>query len=64
LWARGVQNFALCAWARLDAKSPVDYLSNSARRDLMRTLCRQLLDTQPPSWPEVTTLTASLFDSA
>ncbi len=26
LWTRGVQNFAGCAWARLDGKSPVEYL--------------------------------------
>jgi 5-methylthioribose kinase len=64
LWARGVQNFALCAWARLDGKSPVDYLSDSSRRDLMRSLCRQVLDTRPRAWPSVSELAASLFDSA
>ena len=64
LWARGVQNFALCAWARLDGKSPVEYLSEERRRDLMRSLCHRVIDAQLTSWPEVTHFAESLFDSA
>jgi 5-methylthioribose kinase len=50
LWARGVRNFAACAWARLDGKSPVEYLSDS-RRDTMREICRKLFQEQPHDWP-------------
>ncbi len=32
LWSRGIQNFAACAWARIDGKSPVDYLDDPAAR--------------------------------
>ncbi|MEX0977475.1 MAG: aminoglycoside phosphotransferase family protein, partial [Pirellulales bacterium] len=56
LWARGVQNFALCAWARLDGKSPVEYLSEGKRRELVRGLCREILASQPRTWPEVVEL--------
>lgn len=64
LWARGVQNFALCAWARLDGKSPVEYLSDSTRRELVRCLCREVLENHPQTWPEVTQLATKLFDAA
>jgi 5-methylthioribose kinase len=62
LWARGVQNFAGCAWARLDGKSPVDYLSNPKRRDQLRAVCREVFNTHPIDWPEVTTLCTRVFD--
>jgi 5-methylthioribose kinase len=53
LWARGVQNFAGCAWARLDGKSPVEYLSDESRRDAVRELCREVFEEQPTTWAEV-----------
>jgi 5-methylthioribose kinase len=56
LWARGVQNFAGCAWARLDGKSPVEYLSEERRRAAVRGLCLQLFEERPTSWPEVVLL--------
>jgi 5-methylthioribose kinase len=64
LWARGIGNFALCAWARLDGKSPVEYLSDQARRELVRTLCREILDRNVRAWPEVVALAARHFDAA
>jgi 5-methylthioribose kinase len=53
LWRRGVQNFALCGWARLDGKSPVEYLSDERRRAAMRGLCRAVLEACPGTWAEV-----------
>jgi 5-methylthioribose kinase len=61
LWSRGVQNFALCAWSRLDAKSPVEYLTDESRRELMRSLCRQVLANRPQTWPEVITHATKVF---
>jgi 5-methylthioribose kinase len=59
LWSRGVRNFALCAWARLDGKSPVEYLSDERRREAMRGLCRALLERGVRTWPEALTLAGS-----
>jgi 5-methylthioribose kinase len=53
LWQRGVQNFAGCAWARLDGKSPVEYLCDEPRRETVRGLCREIFNTRPANWPEV-----------
>jgi 5-methylthioribose kinase len=60
---RGVLNFASCGWARLDAKSPVEYLTDPARRDLMRQLCREILSTQPGDWPDIITMCRRYFDA-
>jgi 5-methylthioribose kinase len=64
LWSRGVRNFAACAWARLDGKSPVDYLVDPKRRDMMRQLCRRILVSPPPSWSEVIAICQHDFDRA
>jgi 5-methylthioribose kinase len=61
LWARGVKHFAGCAWARLDGKSPVDYLVDPRRRDLMRGVCREIFSSQPQTWPDVITLCRDRF---
>ncbi|HVA45449.1 MAG TPA: aminoglycoside phosphotransferase family protein [Pirellulales bacterium] len=50
---RAIDNFAGCAWARLDGKSQVDYLTDAARRDVVRTLCQQLLNSPADDWEEV-----------
>ncbi len=63
LWARGVQHFAGCAWARLDGKSPVEYLVDAERRDQMRALCRQVFEAGPSDWPEVVDLCQQKFRS-
>ncbi|HEV3003433.1 MAG TPA: phosphotransferase [Pirellulales bacterium] len=47
---RAVQNFAGCAWARLDGTSRIDYLTDTARRELVRSLCRELLDGADADW--------------
>ena len=51
---RVVQNFAGCAWARLDGTSKIDYLADPRRRECVRDLCSQLADCQSPvgrCWP-------------
>lgn len=53
LEARGVLNFAGCAWARVDGKSQVDYLTDPVRRAMVRSTCRALLDDPPPTWSGV-----------
>jgi 5-methylthioribose kinase len=60
LWARGVQNFAACAWARLDGKSPVEYLSDS-QSNAMRALCRTLFEAEPRDWPSAVDLCERAF---
>jgi 5-methylthioribose kinase len=47
---RGIQNFAGCAWARLDGKSKVEYLLESPWRDTIRSLCREILNEPVESW--------------
>ncbi len=61
LWARGVQHFAGCAWARLDGKSPVDYLTAPERREQMRALCREVFDSGVREWPEVVAMAMHRF---
>ena len=64
LWSRGIQNFAACAWARIDGKSPVDYLDDPARREVIRLLCRKVFAEQPSDWDAVVALCQRTFDSA
>lgn len=53
LWQRGVQHFAGCAWARLDAKSPVEYLTQAPRRAQVRAICRNVFQQQLRDWSQV-----------
>jgi 5-methylthioribose kinase len=50
---RGIQNLAGCAWARLDGTSRVDYLTEPARRDAVRSFCRELFSAPPVAWREL-----------
>jgi 5-methylthioribose kinase len=56
LVCRGILNFAGCALARLDGKSKIDYLKDSARRDAVRALCRSIFAEQPAHWDDVNQL--------
>jgi len=53
LEARGIRHFAVCLLARIDGTSPVDYLPEDAKREAVRRLGRQVLQTQPGRWSEV-----------
>lgn len=64
LWRRGIQNFAGCAWARIDGKSPVEYLDDPARRNVIRALCCDVFAEQPGDWDAVAALCQRTFDAA
>jgi 5-methylthioribose kinase len=63
LWSRAVRHFAGCAWARLDGKSPVDYLTDPVRRDPMRETCREVAHSNAATWPEVTAICRRRFET-
>lgn len=50
---RAVANFAGCAWARLDGKSQVDYLTDPERRAAVRHLGQELLSRPRKTWQAV-----------
>ena len=52
LGQRGIIHCAACMLARVDGKSPVEYLDDS-QRDLVRTMGRQFLLEPPGSWGDV-----------
>jgi 5-methylthioribose kinase len=56
LQARAIEHFAICALARIDGTSPVDYLSEATKRETVRNLCRQILNERPANWGEVVAL--------
>jgi len=60
---RGLQNLAGCAAARLDGKSPVEYLTRPASRAGMRTVCDQLFEQHPADWPVARGLIHGVFNS-
>lgn len=43
LFSRTLRHLAACLWARLDGKSPVDYLTDEPKRHAVRELARRLL---------------------
>jgi 5-methylthioribose kinase len=59
LISRSIMNFAGCALARLDGKSPVDYLNDAGQRESVRELCRTIFDKQPNDWADVRSLVES-----
>jgi 5-methylthioribose kinase len=62
LWSRAIQHFSGCAWARLDGKSPVEYLTDTNRREAIRSLCRDVFRLGPTHWPAVVELCRQQFD--
>jgi 5-methylthioribose kinase len=52
LESRGIWNLAGCMLARVDGKSPVDYLAEE-QRSVVRTISRQWLNAPPETWAEV-----------
>ena len=55
----GIDHFAVCALARIDGTSPVDYLPEEPKRDAVRHLCRRILWERPSSWEAVLDLCES-----
>jgi 5-methylthioribose kinase len=53
LMARGIGHFGVCLLARIDGTSPVDYLPEERRREVVRRLGRKVLLEQPRTWDEV-----------
>ena len=53
LEARGIQHAAVCALARIDGTSPVDYLPEEPKREAVRRLGRWMLWERPAAWEDV-----------
>jgi len=53
---RAVGNFAACLLARVDGKSPVEYLTLETHRDQVRKMARQLLLAESATWADVAAL--------
>lgn len=53
LMERAIGHFAVCALARIDGTSPVDYLSDESEREGVRRLARHLLWESPAAWEQV-----------
>jgi 5-methylthioribose kinase len=56
LEARGIEHFGVCLLARIDGTSPVDYLPEEPRRELVRRIGRRVLRERPGKWQEVLTI--------
>ena len=52
LFRRTQGHLAGCMWARVDGKSPVDYLTNEGTRQHVREFSRSLFDCPATSWDE------------
>jgi 5-methylthioribose kinase len=59
---RAFLNFAGCALARLDGKSPVDYLPGEERRQQIRRFCRTIFEQGVDSWDDVLALARRAID--
>jgi 5-methylthioribose kinase len=53
LMRRAIGHFALCALARIDGTSPVDYLPEAAKRDAARRIARRMLSSSIGCWESV-----------
>jgi 5-methylthioribose kinase len=62
LQARGIQHFAVCALARVDGTSPVDYLPEEPKREAVRRLGRAILGDRPRTWGEVLNLAEKVLE--
>jgi aminoglycoside phosphotransferase (APT) family kinase protein len=53
LEARGIEHLGVCLLARIDGTSPVDYLPEEPKREVVRRLGRRILWVPPAQWEEV-----------
>jgi len=60
---RAMKNLGGCLLARVDGKSPLEYLATAEERDQVRQLGWKLLDTSPIDWTEARELIADSFKS-
>jgi 5-methylthioribose kinase len=59
LQAEGIEHLAVCALARIDGTSPVDYLPEEAKRASVRCIGRRILAERPAQWDDVLDLCES-----
>jgi 5-methylthioribose kinase len=62
LEARAVPHFAICALARVDGTSPVDYLPGDEQRTAVRRFAREVLRERPNTWLDTLTIVRSWPD--
>jgi 5-methylthioribose kinase len=53
---RAIEHFGVCLLARIDGTSPVDYLPEEPKRELVRRIGRRVLRERPQLWEQVITL--------
>jgi 5-methylthioribose kinase len=56
LQQRGIEHCGVCLLARIDGTSPVDYLPEEEKREVVRQLGRRMLWERPRQWEDVLTL--------
>jgi 5-methylthioribose kinase len=61
LESRAIEHFAVCALARIDGTSPVDYLPEEPRRESVRNLARRALAENVKRWEHVLGIAEELF---
>jgi 5-methylthioribose kinase len=61
LTAEGIEHCGVCLLARIDGTSPVDYLSEEPKRELVRNLGRRILLDRLKTWDEVTGLLEAML---
>jgi 5-methylthioribose kinase len=63
LVSRAIEHLGVCALARIDGTSPVDYLTEEPSREAVRALARWVLWERPLHWEEVLQRSESLFST-
>jgi len=61
LMAEGIEHCGVCLLARIDGTSPVDYLPEEPKRELVRNLARRILLDRLHTWDEVTEVVETLL---
>jgi 5-methylthioribose kinase len=59
----GIEHFAVCALARIDGTSPVDYLPEESKRETVLKMVRRILTEKPAQWPLVLEITDECLNS-
>jgi 5-methylthioribose kinase len=61
LQRRGIAHGAVCLLARIDGTSPVEYLPEEPKREVVRRLGRRMLRERPRQWEEVLEMTETVL---